>query len=474
MIKLLLNLLNLIFGRKSREKKAQKKKKNYVSLKAALPYSLAALLIFGIQSAVATMGALEMVFLDLPSPISFERGRAIHLNFSVYWPLLGSMGLVYYFFIKEAETELYSTRLAWIQFWIFFASVLGIISSLALGLVNGREYREAAMVFDLAVTFCFTLFAYNLIRTYLKSQSGRGRIVLMTMLLGAISLLILGLPNIISYVHPTMDEVFRFWAVHLWEELSKELLLFGVFIALIIDLTGKRQRILEKILFIQSILLIIGATFATGHHYYWVGAPAIWLFVGVIFSIIQVTAIFCLIYIAYIGFRSIDWHKLNPGTKLAMGFIFSSVFYHIVGAAVMGMVISIPGINRYGHGTYLTSAHSHLALFGAVGMMVLGGCTYVLMEKAQLSKVQSMLGWMGLALLNMGLTIMSFALIIAGLLQTYMWHVAGGDFMEVQLLVRPYLIIRAGGGAFFAAGGILYVYINMLLAWRNRSQIFGK
>lgn len=487
MFKLLRKLLSLFFRRKKSEDKNSNRrnsdrknantryteKEYYASQASAIPYLIAPLLMFGIQGIIATIGATGLVFPDLPHPVSTEMGRAIHLNLSLYWPLIGIMGLTYHFFIKESETELYSRLLARIQFWLLLLTVIGIVFSLAFGFAVGREYREAKFVFELCILFVLTLFVFNLIMTYRKSNADNSRVIPFSMLLGALSLLILDIPNAVSYIHPTTDEMVRFWVVHLWEELSKELLVFGILAAIIMEMAGTRLRSVEKGFLIQSILLIIGATFATGHHYFWIGVPAVWFIIGTFFSIIQVIAIFMVLYIAYAGYKSIKLPRLGAGTRLAMGFFISSIFYHIIGAAVMGMIISIPWVNQYAHGTYLTSAHSHLALFGAIGMLVLGGCTYVFAKKVRFSKSESKAGWLGLIIINAGLLLMSAALIIAGLMQVYQWRINGEDFMNTMAKIRPYLIMRAGGGALFAMGDLLFVFINIRLVWKNRSVMFG-
>lgn len=473
MIAFLLKLVGIKPIKKG-NKPASEEQREYITLKASAPYSILTLLLFGMQGIIATIGATGLVFPDLPNPVSHEMGRAIHLNFSMYWPLLGIMGLIYYFFIRETESELYSLPLAYVQFWLFFITFTGIVLTLAFGIAAGREYREAATVFKIGIITCLALFVFNLLKTYRQSSTGNNRIIPLTMVLGAVLLLLFDIPNVISYIHPTIDETVRFWVVHLWEELCKELLSFGIFAALIMELAGVRIYELEKAYLVQSILLITGAMFATGHHYFWIGVPAIWFFVGTVFSLVQTVAILLMLYIGYIGCKNIKLSELNTGTRLALGFICCSVIYHVSGAAVMGMIMSIPWINQYSHGTYITSAHSHLALFGAIGMLILGGCTYILTKKLRFSKTQTIFTWSGLILINTGLVVMSVLLIIAGFMQTYLWRALGESFMTVQALIRPYLILRAGGGAVFALGGILYVFTILSMVWRHRALLFSQ
>jgi len=440
----------------------------------ALPYSIFALLGFSLQGIVATMGAIDLVFPNLPSLLKFEIGRAIHLNLSVYWPLLGSMGAVYYFFIQEAETELYSLVLAWIQLLLYLATGALSFTLLMLGIIRGTEYQETILAIDVGYILVLAIFNYNLIRTYLKPKVVRSRVTLMTMLLGSASLIVLYIPNIFNYVHPTAHEIVRFWIVHLWEEMSKELLVIGIMVAFLLSVGSSKRKKIEKLLFLQTSLLIISATLATGHHYYWVGTPPIWLWVGGIFSVLQAGAIFLMAYIGFLGLQSINWGKISSGTKLALGFALASIFYHLSGAALLGLAIAIPQLNRYCHGTYLTSAHAHLAVFGALGMLVLGGCTYILTKDAKFTPREALLGWGGFIFINMGLLAMSTALAIAGLLQTYLWRVTGMEFTAAHALLKPYLMGRAAGGAMFAGGDLLFVWAIYSVVWRHRENLLKK
>jgi len=394
MIKWLLSFLTSFFIRKSSEKKI-KYPKQYSSQLVALPYLLGALFYFGVQGLVATLGAMDLVFPDIPAPIKFQVGRAIHLKLSIYWPLLGIMGIVYYFFIREAETELYSTGLAWIQFGLFIITSLAAYTSLIFGVMRGTEYQETFWLVDIGLALVLFIFAHNLTRTYFKSKVPRQRVTLLAMLFGALSLVFLYIPNIFEYVHPTTNEIIRFWVVHLWEEMSKEVLLMGVLVAFLITINEGNRKVLEKPLLLQISLLILSATLATGHHYYWIGVPFIWLWIGGVFSVLQTVAIFLMGYIVYLGLQKVTWQDLSGGAKLAFGFTLSSIFHHLTGAGLMGLAIAIPQLNKYSHGTYLTSSHAHLALFGAVGMLVLAGSTYILSNYTRIYQAGNKTGLVG-------------------------------------------------------------------------------
>jgi len=64
--------------------------------------------------------------------------------------------------------------------------------------------------------------------------------------------------------------------------------------------------------------------------------------------------------------------------RLPFAFIVASGVWNFVGAGVLGFFINLPLVNYYEHGTFLTVAHAHAAMFGAFGFLALGMATYVL------------------------------------------------------------------------------------------------
>ncbi len=189
----------------------------------AFKYCAAALGMFGLQVLVASGAAFLLAFPGLPEPVPFNAGRAFHTNISVYWPLLGLMGAAYYFLVSEAGVNLYSTRLANVQFWIFLLTVAAILGSVVLGITRGREYLDAPLPLYLGLAGALTLFTYNVIQTLRQPGANRKRATVLLTVFGVVfTPLFLG-AGILPFVHPALDEMFRFYYFHLWEELSFEL-----------------------------------------------------------------------------------------------------------------------------------------------------------------------------------------------------------------------------------------------------------
>lgn len=438
-------------GKKSRDQNRQ-----FITQTISRRYCLSAVSLFALQSVIALLGAADLVIPDLPSPIPFEFGRAIHLALSNFWPLIGTMGMVYFFTSAELTREIYSLRLARWQYWIVMIFSLSIFGSLSFRIGNGREFLEGMPVFYGGICLALALASYNLIRTLLINKRTITPAAA-AMTVGTVFLLLLLLPNTIFYSNPIADEATKFWVVHLWEEMAFELTSAG-FIATFYVVSGLAPRpLVEKWLYLEAVLAVVGGFFATGHHYYWIGFSALWLALGSLLSIVEVIPIGMLVHMTYKGLKSARIKSRRE--KLTLWLLLSSVFHHVTGGALLGLFMTIPWINLYVHGTFITSGHAHLALFGTLGFAVLAGCYYILSRGSEPSLKGYRAGVLAIILLNSGLIVMASGLLAAGFMETYLWRILGMDFMQVRLMINPYLIMRVMGGALFALG-------DLLLSWR--------
>ena len=87
------------------------------------PYFIAAIGLFVGQILFGLILGLQYVLGDFLFPaIPFNVARMVHTNLLIVWLLFGFMGAAYYLVPEESETELWSTKLAKILFWVFLAA----------------------------------------------------------------------------------------------------------------------------------------------------------------------------------------------------------------------------------------------------------------------------------------------------------------------------------------------------------------
>lgn len=419
-------------------------------------FALLACALFVLQGNVAMMGAAALVVPDLPAPTPYEYGRAIHLGLASCWPLIGAMGIAYFYTVKALKTDLYSLKIARWQFWIILFSTVGLLGTLTFRIGKGREFLDGLPMFYAGISLAIVLSTYNLIQTLRKYKQ---RITPSSAIMtgGMTFLALLLIPNIFNYTNPIADEAVKYWVVHLWEEMAFELITSGFIASFFIASGIAKAKDMEKWVYLEASLAVTGGLYGTGHHYYWIGYPAIWLIIGVLFSIIQMTPVLILVYLVFKGLKK---HRpLTRGEKLTLWMILSSVFYHLIGASALGMLMTIPWVNLYTHGTYITSGHAHLALFGVMGFLILAGSYAILGQGREISRRSYIWAVSGVLLLNAGIGSMSSSLLVAGFLQSYLLHYLGMDFSQVQRVINPYLIARVAGGSLYTMGSVI-------LGWR--------
>lgn len=189
-----------------------------------------------------------------------------------------------------------------------------------------------------------------------------------------------------------------------------------------------------------------------------------WLVIGFLLSFVQMIPVGMLVHMTYKGLKGTNVRSNRE--KLTLWLLLSSMFYHVTGASLLGLLITVPWINLYMHGTYITSGHAHLALFGSLGFLVLAGSYFVLSRGSEPTQRGYRSAVLAVILLNLGLLGMSGSLLIAGSMESYLWRFLGMDFMQVRMMLSPYLFMRVLAGGIFTLGDLLLCW-RIFQAWRE-------
>ena len=194
---------------------------------------------------------------------------------------------------------------------------------------------------------------------------------------GLASTALLFIPGLIHFDNYTLDRFYRWWVVHLWVEGVWELMLGGMLAFLLIRLSGADREVMEKWLYVIVGLTFLSGVLGTGHHYYWIGVPPYWLWIGGVFSALEPLAFLAMTAYAYSILRR---SGLSHPNTLALHWTIGSAIFSTLGAGILGLAHTWPQVNRWTHGTHITTMHGHMAFFGAYAMITLGMITYALPE----------------------------------------------------------------------------------------------
>jgi nitric oxide reductase subunit B len=439
----------------------------YESQKVVLNFYTAAVVLFLVQVLVGIIAALQFMWPDF-FILNFNTIRTLHINALVVWLLMGMMGAGYYVVTEESETELWSIPLAHIQFWATILAVaLVIVGYIVMGinpqanievfgtllLNEGREYIEIPRWGDILVVISVLLFLLNCFMTVMKTKKFTS---VQGTLLGGLTLVALFyLPGMFYTSSMVKDQYWWWWVVHLWVEGSWEIVAAALLAFMLHKLLGADVKVLAKWMYIEVGLVMFTGILGLGHHYYWIGTPSYWLWVGGIFSSLEPIP---LLFMVWDAFRTTRETRGEVQNKLGLYLTVSHAIFNFVGAGLWGVIHTLPQVNKWTHGTQLTTAHGHLAFYGAYVLLVVA-MMYVTIpsirgvKEYNQSRGYQSFWWMTISMIFIVITITG-----AGMVQTYLERLFGLDYVTVKANYNLWFwIFRALFGVGFLVGVAILV-----------------
>lgn len=444
----------------------------YASQSVSKYYFMAALALFTAQIVFGLALGLQYLLGDFLFPyIPFNQARMVHTNLLIVWLLFGFQGAAYYMVPEESETELYSPKLAIALFWIFLvAGALTIVGYLAVPYAKlaeltgndllqtmGREFLEQPLPTKLGIVAVMLGFLFNISMTVLKGRKTSISLVLMIGLWG------LALLFLFSFVNPhnlVRDKMYWWFVVHLWVEGTWELIMGALLAFVLIKTTGVDREVIDKWLYVIIAMALITGILGTGHHFFYIGMPGYWLWVGSIFSAMEPIPFFMMTVFA---FNMVQRRRREHPNQAALLWAVGCSVVAFLGAGVWGFIHTLSPVNYYTHGSQVTAAHGHLAFYGAYVMVVLAIISYAMPilrgRVANSQKAQNVEMW-SFWMMTIGMAVMVLALTGAGILQIWLQRMPTSgamSFMDTQDQLRFFYWIRVGGGVGFLIGLMTYL-----------------
>jgi nitric oxide reductase subunit B len=417
----------------------------YQTQRVALLYFYGAPALFLAQLA---FGVLAGTIYVLPNTLSVM----IHTNALIVWLLMGFMGATYYLIPEEAESELYSPLLAKIQFWMFFVAAGVAVAGYLFKIHEGREFLEQPFAIKIGIVIVALIFLFNITMTVLK---GRKTTVTNILLFGLWGVAIFFLFAFYNPANLAVDKMYWWYVVHLWVEGVWELIMASVLAYLMIKLNGIDREVVEKWLYVIVGMALFSGILGTGHHFYWIGAPSYWQWIGSLFSTLEVAPFFTMVVFTV----QMTWKagRKHPNRAALLWSIGCSVMAFF-GAGVWGFLHTLSSVNYYTHGTQVTAAHGHLAFFGAYVMLNLAVMAYAMPQLLGRAPYNQWLSIASFWIMCTAMSVMTFALTFAGVLQVHLQRVNGGFYMEVQDQLALFYWIRLGSGVFVLISALMFVW----------------
>jgi nitric oxide reductase subunit B len=441
----------------------------------AKPYFIFALILLAGEIVFGLSMGVQYLYGDFLFPaIPFNVLRMVHTNLLIVLLLFGFMGATYYLIPEESERELWSPMLAKITFWVFavagVATILGYLlvpyATLAELTYNnllptmGREFLEQPTITKIGIVLVVLSYILNTTMTVIKGRKTTISVILLTGLFG------LAFFFLFAFYVPenlVMDKFFWWFVVHLWVEATWELILGALLAFVLIKTTGVDREHIDKWLYLIIAMTLISGLAGTGHHFFFIGTPGYWLWIGSIASAAEPIPFFLMILFAYTMARN---RRIQHDNKIALIWAKGTAVVGFLGAGVWGFLHTLAPINYYTHGTQLTAAHGHLAFFGAYVMICFTLISYAMPilrgrphgngPKAQSVELTSF--WM----MVIGMIGLTLALTAAGIIQIQLQRLPDAadalDFMSAQAAISTVYGVRLAFGVMVLVGLLTYFY----------------
>ena len=189
-------------------------------------------------------------------------------------------------------------------------------------------------------------------------------------------------------------------------------------------------------MYVEVGLVMFTGILGTGHHYYWIGTPSYWLWIGGIFSSLEPIPLLVMVWDAFRTTRE----TRNVTNKAGLYYTVAHAIFNFVGAGLMGVIHTLPQVNKWTHGTQITTAHGHLAFYGAYVLLVLAMIYVTLpairgVKEFNPSRAFQSFWWMTISMVFIVLTIAG-----ANMVQTYHGKAHRSGLCGCQEYIQPLVL----------------------------------
>lgn len=337
-------------------------------------------------------GLFDRLGLERMGVLPFQALRAFHTIMAVIWVVgIWMSASVYVALLLGGKERRWHRPLTLIASVVLIISIVGSLvgiyasvqgwmgdSTWALLGSEGSEYVEMGRLWRWGLGVGFVFWAVVLI-SVLAGARVRWRPLLNLMILNAGGITLAFFASFIYRTdsHWVLIDFWRWWTIHHWVEgifAFFQLLITGWFLAGLRLVTPEE---VTKSAYLEGILVLFAGFLAIGHHFWWVGEPSIWLGVGSVFSTLEIIPLFLLLFSA-LGALKGRFRELRTQHKISLYFFIAAAVWQFIGSGALGLLINLPVINYFEHGTFLTVAHSHASFLGGFGFLAIGLLLYVM------------------------------------------------------------------------------------------------
>lgn len=365
----------------------------------------AVLFLLQVSSGVITLNDfinfLGFVGIQISGEIPVTISRSWHIMLSLYWIstcwIASSIFILPILAKQEIPGQL---KLVNTLFWMLFLLVGGSLTGMVLGPLGllgewwyllghqGWEYVDFGKLYQgllMAIFVLWGVIVYRGLRpTFMKEETWTLPKWIMYSVIG-IPLLFLSGFVATPKTNFVIADFWRWMVIHMWVEAFFEVFITVIVSYLLVLMGLVSRQAAVRVVYFATLLFLGTGLLGISHNFYWNAKPVATMALGSIFSTLQFIP---LILLTVEAWRFKNMPKIAVGDvaqkDLGSDFAFPEVFLFLVavnfwnffGAGVMGIIVNLPIMNYFEHGTYLTINHAHAALMGVYGNVSLAALLF--------------------------------------------------------------------------------------------------
>lgn len=389
----------------------------------------------------------------LKDHLGFTSLRPIHVSSAVFWIILGASGCIYSG-LQQFTHKSVSNTLSMIQWGLWIFAILGIMFSYFTKDFGGREYWEFNPIWALPIALAWILFLINFI-------SGVKKIIdwpvyVWMWLTGMIFFLFTFLENYL-WVFPYFREHFVTDMTIQWKVNGSlvgawNLILYGTAFFMMDRISNTQTAGRSKLAFTMFFLGLTNLMFNWGHHIYTLPTEKYIRYFGYVVSMTEWIFFIKIIF---------DWRKILTDIQknyhyFPYRFIIAADIWVFLNLA-QAILMSIPAINKFTHGTHVTVAHAMGTTIGINSMILFAACfiffKYEIDSDSKKGRFLSIVFW----IFQVSLFVFWLSLNAAGI-KKGIWQLSQqqSSYSKMMESLQPYFV------TFIISGSIILVCLSIL------------
>lgn len=434
--------------------------------------------------------------IPLAGEIPVTLSRSWHIMLSLYWIstcwIASSIFILPILSKKEIPRQLPLVNLL---FWLLVILVGGSLTGMILGPLGllgewwymlghqGWEYVDFGRLYQALLMVIFVLWGIVVFRglrpAFVKKETWALPKWILYSVIGIPLLFISGFVAT-PETNFVIADFWRWMVIHMWVEAFFEVFITVIvsYLLVLMGLVSRQAAI--RVVYFATILFLGTGLLGISHNFYWNAKPVATMALGSVFSTLQFIP---LILLTVEAWRFKNMPRIAVGDvahkDLGQNFAFPEVFLFLVavnfwnffGAGVMGIIVNLPIMNYFEHGTYLTINHAHAALMGVYGNISLAAMLFasrmVLRQERWNPKLIHTVFWS----INAGLMLMVIldlfpagAIQFKAVLDYGLWYARSAEFIHSSAF-EALTWMRGIGATLFFFGGVIPLAWFMVTRW---------